>query len=116
MQYALVEMSSVAIRPGGRTALPVLLAALLAVGMVVDPRLAIIFSPILVLALLVTHPRIESAIVELVHGLASNAAIAGGMRSIGVRSEHHPRLEADVVVPSLEALDADAFEVLLARR
>ena len=39
-----------------------------------------------------------------------------GMRSIGVLSEHHPRLEADVVVPSLEALDADAFEVLLARR
>jgi HAD superfamily hydrolase (TIGR01509 family) len=39
-----------------------------------------------------------------------------GMRSIGVLSLHHPRLEADVVVPSLEALDADAFEVLLARR
>ena len=37
-----------------------------------------------------------------------------GMRSIGVLSEHHPRLEADVVVPSLEALRADAFEVLLA--
>ena len=39
-----------------------------------------------------------------------------GMRSIGVLSEHHPRLEADVVVPSLEALDADAFEALLALR
>jgi len=39
-----------------------------------------------------------------------------GMRSIGVLSEHHPRLEADVVVPSLEALGADAFEVLLAGR
>ena len=38
-----------------------------------------------------------------------------GMRSIGVLSSHHPRLEADLVVPSLEALDADAFEVLLAR-
>jgi HAD superfamily hydrolase (TIGR01509 family) len=39
-----------------------------------------------------------------------------GMRSIGVLSEHHPRLEADVVVPSLEALEPDAFEMLLARR
>jgi beta-phosphoglucomutase len=39
-----------------------------------------------------------------------------GMRSIGVVSSHHPRLEADIVVPSLEALEADAFEVLLARR
>ena len=39
-----------------------------------------------------------------------------GMRSIGVLSSHHPRLEADVVVPSLEALEADAFEVLLGRR
>jgi len=39
-----------------------------------------------------------------------------GMRSIGVLSEHHPRLEADVVVPSLEALGADAFGALLARR
>ena len=39
-----------------------------------------------------------------------------GMRSIGVLSEHHPRLEADVVVPSLEALGADAFEALLALR
>jgi beta-phosphoglucomutase len=39
-----------------------------------------------------------------------------GMRSIGVLSEHHPRLEADLVVPSLEALEADAFETLLARR
>jgi len=38
-----------------------------------------------------------------------------GMRSIGVLSLHHSRLEADLVVPSLEALDADAFEVLLAR-
>ena len=39
-----------------------------------------------------------------------------GMRSIGVLSEHHPWLEADIVVPSLEALDADVFETLLARR
>jgi beta-phosphoglucomutase len=39
-----------------------------------------------------------------------------GMRSIGVLSEHHARLEAEVVVPSLEALDADAFLALLARR
>lgn len=39
-----------------------------------------------------------------------------GMRSIGVLSSHHPRLEADLVVPSLEALETDAFEALLARR
>jgi beta-phosphoglucomutase len=39
-----------------------------------------------------------------------------GMRSIGVLSEHHPSLEADLVVPSLEALAADAFEALLAGR
>ena len=38
-----------------------------------------------------------------------------GMRSIGVLSDHHARLEADVVVPSLEALGTDAFEALLAR-
>jgi hypothetical protein len=38
------------------------------------------------------------------------------MRSIGVLSSHHPRLEADLVVPSLEALEEDAFEALLARR
>jgi beta-phosphoglucomutase len=38
-----------------------------------------------------------------------------GMRSIGVLSGHHRRLEADLVVPSLEALPADAFEALLAR-
>jgi HAD superfamily hydrolase (TIGR01509 family) len=38
-----------------------------------------------------------------------------GMRSIGVLSSHHPRLEADLVVPSLEALERDAFETLLAR-
>ena len=37
-----------------------------------------------------------------------------GMRSIGVLSEHHARLEADVVVPSLEALGTDAFDTLLA--
>jgi beta-phosphoglucomutase len=39
-----------------------------------------------------------------------------GMRSIGVLSEHHARLEADLVVTSLEALEADAFLALLARR
>jgi beta-phosphoglucomutase len=39
-----------------------------------------------------------------------------GMLSIGVLSSHHPRLEADIVVPSLEALEEDAFEALLARR
>ncbi len=39
-----------------------------------------------------------------------------GMRSIGVLSEHHAQLEADVVVPSLEALGADAFDALLTGR
>ncbi len=39
-----------------------------------------------------------------------------GMRSIGVLSDHHARLEADVVVPSLEALGRGAFEALLDRR
>lgn len=38
-----------------------------------------------------------------------------GMRSIGVLSDHHPRLEADLVVPSLAALADDAFDGLLAR-
>ena len=38
-----------------------------------------------------------------------------GMPSIGVLSEHHPRLEADLVVPSLAALPDDAFDRLLAR-
>jgi HAD superfamily hydrolase (TIGR01509 family) len=44
------------------------------------------------------------------------AARRAGMPSIGVLSDHHARLEADVVVPTLEALTADAFEVLLAGR
>lgn len=43
------------------------------------------------------------------------AARRAGMPSIGVLSEHHARLEADVVVPSLEALPTGAFEALLAR-
>jgi HAD superfamily hydrolase (TIGR01509 family) len=38
-----------------------------------------------------------------------------GMRSIGVLSDHHPRLEADLVVPSLAALPDEAFDGLLAR-
>jgi beta-phosphoglucomutase len=38
------------------------------------------------------------------------------MRSIGVLSHHHPRLEADLVVSSLEALRANAFEALLSGR
>lgn len=39
-----------------------------------------------------------------------------GMRSIGVLSDHHPRLEADLVVPSLASLAEDAFELLLDER
>ena len=36
-----------------------------------------------------------------------------GMRCVGVLSSHFPELVADVVVPSLEALPADAFQTLL---
>jgi sugar-phosphatase len=43
------------------------------------------------------------------------AARRAGMASIGVLSEHHARLEADVVVPSLEALPEGVFEALVAR-
>ncbi len=39
-----------------------------------------------------------------------------GMRSVGVLSVHHPELVADVVVPSLESLEAAAFEELLGDR
>jgi beta-phosphoglucomutase len=41
------------------------------------------------------------------------AARRAGMRSIGVLSDHHPRLSADLVVPSLDALPQNAFETLL---
>ena len=44
------------------------------------------------------------------------AARRAGMPSIGVLSEHHPVLEADVAVPSLDALPAGAFEALVAGR
>ena len=36
-----------------------------------------------------------------------------GMRSIGVLSSHHPALDADLVVPSLDALPPRAFEELV---
>jgi beta-phosphoglucomutase len=39
-----------------------------------------------------------------------------GMRCVGVLSTHHPELSADLVVPSLESLPADAFEDLLGDR
>lgn len=41
------------------------------------------------------------------------AARRAGMRSIGVVSEHHPQLEADLVVSSLADLPEDAFVRLL---
>jgi beta-phosphoglucomutase len=41
------------------------------------------------------------------------AARRAGMPSIGVLSDHHPALVADVVVPSLDALPAGAFEALV---
>ena len=40
----------------------------------------------------------------------------GGMASIGVLSGHFASLEADLVVPSLEALPPDAFARLLTAR
>lgn len=43
------------------------------------------------------------------------AARRAGMASIGVLSTHHPTLQADVVVASLERLPPDAFSELLAR-
>lgn len=43
------------------------------------------------------------------------AARRGGMPAIGILSSHHPALEADLVVPSLDALPTGAFEALLAR-
>jgi beta-phosphoglucomutase len=36
-----------------------------------------------------------------------------GMSTIGVLSTHHPALEADLVVPSLDVLPPDAFDALL---
>jgi beta-phosphoglucomutase len=44
------------------------------------------------------------------------AARRAGMTSIGVLSSHHPALEADLVVPSLDRLAADSFSALLAGR
>jgi beta-phosphoglucomutase len=41
------------------------------------------------------------------------AARRAGMRAIGVLSDHHAELSADLVVPSLEAVPEDAFETLL---
>jgi len=41
------------------------------------------------------------------------AARRAGMRSIGLLSDHHPALEADLVVPSLDALPGAAFEALV---
>ncbi len=41
------------------------------------------------------------------------AARRAGMRAIGVLSSHHTTLVADIVVPSLEAVPAEAFETLL---
>jgi HAD superfamily hydrolase (TIGR01509 family) len=43
------------------------------------------------------------------------AARRAGMRSIGVLSDHHLALEADLVVPSLDVLPSRAFDDLLAR-
>ena len=60
-------------------------------------------------------PRERCVVVEDAPAGIEGARRAG-MRSIGVLSEHHPSLDADLVVPSLEALTPDAFEALLAGR
>jgi beta-phosphoglucomutase len=44
------------------------------------------------------------------------AARRAGMASIGILSRHHPTLQADVVVASLDLLPAAAFSDVLARR
>jgi beta-phosphoglucomutase len=44
------------------------------------------------------------------------AARRAGMASIGILSSHHPTLQADLVVSSLDRLPPDAFSDLLARR
>jgi beta-phosphoglucomutase len=44
------------------------------------------------------------------------AARRAGMPSVGVLSRHHPALEADLVVSSLDQLPTDAFSALLAGR
>jgi HAD superfamily hydrolase (TIGR01509 family) len=44
------------------------------------------------------------------------AARRAGMTCVGVLSSHHPALEADLVVPSLDRLPADAFSDLLSGR
>jgi len=43
------------------------------------------------------------------------AARRAGMASIGIRSLHHPTLQADVVVASLDRLPPDTFSDLIAR-
>jgi beta-phosphoglucomutase len=43
------------------------------------------------------------------------AARRAGMPAIGILSSHHPALQADLVVPSLDGLPTGAFEALLAR-
>ncbi len=44
------------------------------------------------------------------------AARRAGMASIGILSSHHPTLQADLVVASLDRLPPDAFSGLVARR
>ena len=44
------------------------------------------------------------------------AARRAGMVSIGVLSSHHAALQADVVVPSLDAIRPGTFEALLSGR
>lgn len=65
-------MSSVTLRRDRRRNFAVLLAVLLLASAIADLRLAIIFSPILLLAALISADRrVEEAIIDLVHGLAA---------------------------------------------
>jgi len=61
-------------------------------------------------------PRPRQCIVVEDAPAGLEAARRAGMRSIGVLSDHHPTLEADVVVPSLDALPEAVFEALVAGR
>jgi hypothetical protein len=93
----------------GRHAVAALLILLLAAGLVADLHLAIVFSPLLVLAALIGGDRrIERAIIEFVHRLAtrrpprrcapraasggrlSGPRVAAGIASLGSRAP--PRL------------------------
>jgi hypothetical protein len=65
-------MNGVTLRRNGRRVVAALLVSLLAAGLVSDLQMAVVFSPLLVLAALIgADRRVEAAIVEFVHRLGS---------------------------------------------